>query len=191
MPLLTQSRAERIFARGILLILLAVSCGGTALAAVFSADAVKAAFLYRFASYIEWPDIAQSNEFVVAVSGADGVADQLEQLLPGITVHGKPAKLRRVARPSDLGGVHILYIGPQSLSHTRALRQAAIKLPILMVTEDPKGFDAGGIINFVEQNRNVRFEVSLAGAQRARLRIDSALLAVAARVERLVPEPAP
>ncbi len=184
MPGLTGARSQGIIARIFLLILLVLSCAGTAPGAVFSADAVKAAFLYRFASYVEWPVANDSSSFVIAVSGADGVADQLEKLLPAITVRGKPAKVRRVARPSDLDGVHILYIGPDSLSRTRAMRQAASKLPILLVTEAPEGFDAGGIINFIEQNRNVRFEVSLAGADRARLRIDSALLAVAARVER-------
>lgn len=187
MPGLIGVRAAGTIARAGVLVLLALSCAGAALGAVFSADAVKAAFLYRFASYVEWPDVNQSSSFIIAVSGADGVADHLEKLLPGITVHGKPATLRRVARPSDLEGVHILYIGPDALSHTRAMRQAASKLAILLVTEDPQGFDAGGIINFVEQNRNVRFEVSLAGAERARLRIDSALLAVAARVERRTP----
>jgi hypothetical protein len=174
--------------RAWLAILLAASCAATAVAAVFSAEAVKAAFLYRFASYVEWPGIYDGNSFVIAVSGSDGVADQLEKLLPGKTVRGRPTTLRRVARPSELGGAHILYIGPQSLSRTRALREAAGKLPILVVTEDPKGLEAGGIINFIEQSRNVRFEVSLAAADRAQLRIDSALLAVAARVERRVSE---
>lgn len=177
------ARAEQVFRPFV--ILLAVFGAGPLFAAVFSADAVKAAFLYRFASYIEWPTETDAGEsFVVAVSGADGVADQLEKLLPGITVRGRPAALKRVARPSDLDGVHILYIGPDALRRTRALREAAGKLPILIVTEDAAGFDAGAVINFIEQNRNVRFEVSLAAADRARLRIDSALLAVAARVER-------
>jgi hypothetical protein len=103
-------------------------------------------------------------------------------------VRGRPTALRRVMRPSDLEGVHILYIGPQALSRTRALREAARRRPILLVTEDPDGLDAGAIINFIEQSRNVRFEVSLGAADRARLRIDSALLAVAARVERRVSE---
>jgi hypothetical protein len=172
------------FSRSFAILLVAFSAS-TALAAVFSADAVKAAFLYRFASYIEWPaETSRDESFVIAVSGADGVADHLEKLLPGITVRGRPAALKRVARPSDLDGVHILYIGPDALRRTRALREAAGKLPILVVSEHDDGFDGGAVINFIEQNRNVRFEVSLAAADRAHLRVDSALLAVAARVER-------
>ena len=155
-------------------------------AALFSADAVKAAFLYRFASYIEWPeDAPATGPFVIAVYGAEDVAKQLDELLPRMTVHGRPALVRRVTRASELAGVHILYVGPREpLARSRSVRETAILLPILIVTDDEKGLDAGGVINFIEQSRNVRFEVSLAAADRARLKIASALLSVAARVER-------
>jgi hypothetical protein len=155
-------------------------------AALFSADAVKAAFLYRFTSYIEWPEDAPADgPFVIAVYGAEDVAKQLDELLPKMAVNNRPALVRRVTRASELDGVHILYVGPKEpLSRSRSVREAAIQLPILLVTDNEKGLDAGGVINFIEGARNVRFEVSLAAADRARLRIGSALLSVAARVER-------
>lgn len=153
-------------------------------------DAEKAAFLYRFASYVEWPDDAPAGPVIFAVSGSTGIAHELERLLPGVTVHGRPAQVRRVVELADLeAGVHVLFVGPEALLRTRALREAALKLPILIVTEDSHGFDAGGVINFVERGRKVRFEISLVAADRQRLRIDSALLSVATRVERLPPQP--
>lgn len=151
---------------------------------VFSVHAVKAAYLHRFASYVEWPDAAGAEPFVIAVAGDEQVAAQLDQLLPGMTVRGRPAALRRITRPEELEGVSILYVGPHALSRTRALRAAAVKRPILIVTDDEHGIDAGGVINFMEVNRNVRFEISLNAADRSGLKIDSALLSVAARVER-------
>jgi len=153
-------------------------------AAVFSADAVKAAFLYRFASYVEWPEDAPDGPLVIAVSGADEVARQLSDLLPRMNVNGRPVEVRRVSNPAELDGVHILYVGPESLARTHALRAAALDRPILIVTDDVKGLDSGGVINFVEAEHNVRFEISLLAADRARLKINSALLSVAARVER-------
>jgi hypothetical protein len=151
---------------------------------VFSIDAVKAAFLHRFASYVEWPQDAATKPLVIAVSGADDVASQLEALLPRVTVRGSPPEVRRISRIPELDGVHILYIGPKALSRTRALRMAALTRPILIVTDDDDGLDAGAVINFFESDRNVRFEISLIAADRARLKIDSALLSVAVRVER-------
>jgi hypothetical protein len=153
-------------------------------AAVFSAEAVKAAFLYRFASFVEWPEDAPAGPLVIAVAGGDEVARQLDDLLTRVNVNGREAQVRRVSKPDDLDGVHILYLGPGSLSRTRALRAAALDRPILIVTDDEHGLDSGGVINFVEAERNVRFEISLLAADRAHLKINSALLSVAARVER-------
>jgi hypothetical protein len=167
--------------------LLALSAVGvdSAHAQVFSADAVKAAFLHRFASYVEWPpDAIGEGPFVIAVAGAEQVAQHLEQLLPGITVQGHRAEVRRVARINELDGVHILYVGPEMLGRTRELRAAARTRPVLLVTDGDDGFDGGGVINFLQSDNKVRFEVSLTAADRARLRIDSALLPVATRVER-------
>jgi hypothetical protein len=170
---------------GLLLVSLAMCfCPWPLRAETFSVNAVKAAFLYRFASYVDWPADSAAQPFVIAVAGHDDVAKQLDGLLPQVKVRGRAAQLRRVARASDLDGVHILYIGPEQLKRTRALRAAALERPILIVTDDSAGLDAGAVINFVEANRNVRFEISLIAADRARLKIDSALLSVAARVER-------
>lgn len=154
-------------------------------AATFSSAEVKAAYLHRFASYVEWPAAAPGDgPFLIGVNGADEVANHLERLLVGVTVNGRRAELRRVERAQDLPGVHILYIGPQSLARSRSVREAAVQLPILLVTDDASGFEAGGVINFIEVNRNVRFEISLNAADRSGLKINSALLSVAARVER-------
>jgi hypothetical protein len=168
-------------------LLLAISAT-SARAETFSVEAVKAAFLYRFASFVEWPADSPASPFVIAVAGDDDVATQLEALVPRMTVNHQPVQLRRVSRVADLDGVHILYVGPDALARTRALRSAALERPILIVTDDDRGLDAGAVINFVEANRNLRFEISLISADRARLKIDSALLSVAARVERRPPE---
>jgi YfiR/HmsC-like len=161
-------------------------------AAAFSAEAVKAAFLFRFASFVQWPqDVPDSGPFVIGVFDGDAVADQLARLLPGMNVRGQPAEVRRITRPEQLGDVRILYIGRGAVPRSRAVRARAATLPILVVTDGGDGFASGGVINFVDAPRNVRFEISLVAADRARLTIDSALLAVAARVERRAVEARP
>jgi hypothetical protein len=153
-------------------------------AQVFSADAVKAAFLHRFASYVEWPPEAVTDApFVIGVVGGAGVARNLDELLPNITVQNHPATVRRLSRASELDGVHILFIAAEAQGRTRELRAAALRLPILVVTETADGLMEGSVINFLESNSRVRFEVSLTAANRAGLRIYSSLLSVAARVE--------
>jgi len=168
----------------VLMIAIAVVVAPLVQGAQFSVEAVKAAYLFRFAQYVEWPPLAADAPFVIAVSGADDVAVHLERLLPGMSVNGHRAVVRRVTRVQELDGVHILYIGADAFSRTRTLRTRAVELPILMVTDNELGLDGGGIINFIEVDRNLRFEISLIAADRSGLKINSQLLSVAARVER-------
>jgi len=167
-----------------LLILVAVVGAPLSQAAQFSVDAVKAAYLFRFAQYIEWPAIAPDAPFVIAVSGADDVAAHLERLVPGMSVGGRRVEVRQITRVPELEGVQILYVGTKAFSRTRALRARAIEMPILLVTDNENGLDGGGVINFIEVDRNLRFEISLNAADRSKLKINSALLSVAARIER-------
>ena len=177
---------RRIFTMTRAALLVAFSFLGTSqlLAAQFSVDAVKAAYLFRFAQYVEWPGPVVDAPFVIAVTGAEDVAVHLERLLYGMTVNGRRAEVRRITQSHELEGVHILYVGARVFARTRALRASAIERPILLVTENRDGLNGGGVINFIEVNRNLRFEISLNAADRSGLKINAALLSVAARVER-------
>jgi hypothetical protein len=166
-------------------VLVAAALGSTAAySAQFSVEAVKAAYLFRFAQYVEWADAPVETPFVFAVTGAEAVAVHLERLLAGMTVNGRSAKVRRVSRSQDLEGAQVLYIGADAFKGSRTLRASASRKPILIVTENEHGLDGGGVINFIEVDRNLRFEISLIAADRSGLKINSALLSVAARVER-------
>jgi hypothetical protein len=179
-----RSGRKRFSPKCMLITAVAIIGGPLALAAQFSVETVKAAYLFRFAQYVEWPPLAAEAPFVIAVSGAEDVAAHLERLLPGMSVNGHRTEVRRVTRPQELDGVHILYIGTKAFARTRTLRTQAIARPILVVTDNELGLDGGGIINFIEVDRNLRFEISLIAADRSGLKIDSQLLSVAARVER-------
>jgi hypothetical protein len=178
-------RGRAIRLKSAFLVLVVFALGATqAFAAPFSIDAVKAAYLFRFASYVQWPQSMQNEgPFLIGVVGADDVAVHLERLLTGMSVQGRTAQVRRVRTPDDLAGLHILYVGPNVFRSARALRLRAIEKPILLVTDADDGIAGGAVINFIEANRNLRFEISLDAADRSGLKIDSALLSVAARVD--------
>jgi len=145
-----------------------------------SEQSVKAAFLYRFAAYIEWPQPAPPDApFVIATLGADDVAAELSSMLPGRAVAGRPAVVRTVKEGESLQGVQILFIGKRA-ADARAAVRAAHQQGILTVTEN--GLETGGVINFVIADNRVAFEVSLDAAERSGHRISSRMLAVARRV---------
>ncbi len=149
----------------------------------YSEDAVKAAFLYRFAGYVEWPrEAAPATTFVIAVIDADAVARELEQLLPGHTIQGRSAEVHRITDVAQLGPAQMLYVGAAPRGGLRTLIDAVGARPVLVVTDEERGLSAGSALNFLHEGRRVRFEVSLPAAERSGLRISSELLAVALRV---------
>jgi hypothetical protein len=151
-------------------------------AATYSEEAIKAAFLYRFAAYVEWPAAEVEQPFTFAIVGADAVAAQLTRLVSGRSIQGRPAQVATLLRPQQLREVRILYLAGNAPEREAFLSAAAGK-PILVVTDQTDGLQAGGIINFLPVGENVRFEVSLTAAARSQLKINSGLLSVAVRVE--------
>lgn len=164
-----------------------VACGICchAHAATYSENAVKAAFLHRFAAFVEWPADPEESAatFVIAVAGDDPVAAELTRLTAELTIRNRPAEIRTIRSVQELRDVRILYVGAGERGRSRALLAAAASRPILVVTDAERGLREGGVINFVRTGRNVRFEISLTAAARHGLRIRSGLLSVAARVE--------
>ncbi len=157
-------------------LVLAALCARADAQAVYSAERVKAAFLYHFTTYVNWPESVLADEvFTIAVLGSDAVADELAAFLPGREIQGRPMQVRRVTSVKDLNGAEVLYIGP------RENRRLARHLRV--VTDDPDGLQNGAMINFRIVDERVRFEISLHSAREAGLELSSRLLSAAMSVE--------
>jgi len=147
-------------------------------------EAVKAAFLYRFAGYVDWPaQVADVPQFTIAVLGGDEVAEQLKQLLVDRRIQNKPARTEPIKTLRELGEAQMLYIGSGFKGNLRALLVALKERPVLVVTDQPDGLESGGTVNFLVEDQHVRFEVSTAAAKRSGLKVSSDLLAVAEHVK--------
>jgi hypothetical protein len=152
-------------------------------AQTYSEDSVKAAYLYRFTQYIEWPKLPASGEpFTIAVLNAPGVAQELQRLLPDHPIKNSAARVRVISRIQDLGKAQMLYLGPAPADRLRNAIASVAFGSVLLVTDSEEGLELGSILNFITVEHRVRFEVSLTAADRSRFRISSELLAVAARV---------
>ena len=147
-------------------------------------SSVKAAFLYKFANYIEWPAngfASPSAPLVIGVAGADEIAADLERITPGRSVGGHAVTVRRVRDGEPLRGIHILFVG-HGENAAAAMLRAAREQGVLAVTETDGGLDMGSAINFVTAGERVGFEVSLDAAEKSGHRISARMLAVARRV---------
>ncbi len=151
---------------------------------VYSAERVKAAFLYHFSTYVNWPTAVDADDtFSIAVLGAPRVAAELEQFLPGHTIQGRPMQVRRLRSLDELDGDEVLYIGASKNGGLRNYLEEVASRPLLVVTDTPDGLRSGAMINFRIVDDRVRFEISLRAAQGAGLEMSSRLLSAAMSVE--------
>jgi len=152
-------------------------------AAAASESQVKAAFLYRFTNYVQWPTSAPSTEHLtIAILGDDPVAAELLKLVQTKKAQGNEIRVQLTSSVTTDLTAHVLYVSAGYRGDLRKALEALAEKPVLTVTDAPNALELGAILNFVTADRRVRFEVSMASAQRAGIYVSSELLSVAARV---------
>jgi len=142
---------------------------------------VKAAFLYSFAKFVQWPDDAfgkPEGPFVVGVLGDDPFGAVLDQTLEGKTVLNRPVVIKRFGKVEDVQA-QILFVGASERRDLARVLKVLRGRAILSAGETEGFAENGGIVGFKTQDRRVRFEINLARAEEARLRISSQLLKLA------------
>ena len=162
--------------------------GPTARAAdiVPSEQQVKAAFLFNFTKYVDWPTqvfAATNSPFVVGVMGESRLDEELQKMVEGKIVNGRPMVLKHVMEDADLASCQILFI---CINHQGRVAETVAKLKnarVLTVGESDEFLDNGGMINLATRGRKVRLEINLAPAQQAGLKISSKLLSTAELVK--------
>jgi len=150
---------------------------------------VKAAFLYRFGGFVEWPAQAfagADSPFVIGLHGADELAAPLERTVAGRTLQGRALQVVKLKKDGAMGGErapHIAFVGARDRTSAQGMLDGCRERPILTVSDSDHVHGMGSIINFLVADERVRFEVSLKAAAAAQLRISARLLAVAYRVQ--------
>jgi hypothetical protein len=136
---------------------------------------LKAAYLFNFLKFVEWPPDGESGPFTLCVAGRNPFGDVLTETLRNETVNARALTTRVIVRPDS--GCRVVFL-PQGTAPTPYLR-AARGSPILTVGEAPGFIAQGGIINFVREEGTIRFQINAREAARAELRISSHLLRLA------------
>lgn len=143
---------------------------------------VKAAYLYNFAKFVEWPpqSFASSNApIVICILGEDPFGGSVQELLRGKTAAGRAVVVRPVADLPGAKGCHMLFVGSGTWRYSRPALRSVSGDGLLTVGEAP-GFTAGGgMINFKLDAGRVRFEINVEAARQAHLQISSKLLSLA------------
>jgi hypothetical protein len=150
---------------------------------------VKAAFLYKFASYVEWPEHAfqaPGDPVTIGVLGDETLAEELKTLAAGRTAGGRPIAVRPMRDRDPVSDFRVLFVADDEAKRLEDIAAAAPRSATLVVSESEGALGHGAMINFVLRRDRVRFEVDLGAVNRGGLGLSSRLLAVA---ERVVPGP--
>jgi hypothetical protein len=150
---------------------------------------VKAAFIYNFGKFVEWPDAAFASTnapLVIGVLGGDPFHGDCERIVANKSINGHPVIVRQISYPIsarqtpdyfDLKSCHILFISASGSGNLPDILDALKGASVLTVTDNLDHFATSGVmINFVMENESVRFEINADAARHAGLKISSKLL---------------
>lgn len=147
---------------------------------------VKAAFLFNFSQFVDWPAAAFADglaPLVIGVLGSDPFGATLDEIVRGETVNGRPLAVRRYQSLEQIDTCHILYIDRSQDSQLDAIVAGLKSRSILTVGDFESFARRGGMIRFVRVGNKIRLRVNLTAAQEAKLTISSKLLRPAEIVE--------
>ena len=164
-------------------LLFAGSGDGLAQSEVPSEYQVKAAFLYNFGKFVEWPDNVFADPrapFVIGVFGSDPFQGDLDRIVAGKSINGHSVVVRLVTSVDGLKGCNIVFVSLAQEKKAAEISAALAGTKVLTVTENMKHFaESGFMINFVVEDEHIGFQINNAAATRAGLAVSSKLLSLA------------
>lgn len=146
---------------------------------------IKAAFLYNFANFVEWPPKTPADNtgaFIIGVIGDNPFGNTLEKTVAGKTVGGHKIDIRYFKSVRDLKPCHILFVSSSEDNHIGKISDAVKDWHVLTVGDSDNFARSGGVIGFVVEDKKIRFEINVDSARKTGLKISSKLLKLAKTV---------
>jgi hypothetical protein len=173
--------------RNICAIVLGILLSAGAPAQEASEYQVKAAFLYNFAKFVEWPPQAfksPSDPIVIGVLGTNPFGDSLAAAVSGKTWAGRGFQVREISTAQQAAACQIVFISSSERKRLAAFLTGIGSAAVLTVGETDNFTAAGGIVNFKIEAGSVRLQINVAAGRKQQLHISAKLLSLAEIVEK-------
>ena len=166
-----------------LLLALAAGWPGSARASpeVGSEYQTKAAQIYSFTKFIDWPPKkfpSAESPFVIGVYGADDITDFLRESFQTRRIKDRPVEIRHLTNKAELPGCHIVFVSRSERDRLGPVLYEMRHENILSVGESENFLKSGGVINFLNVDGATRFQINFSAASRESLKVSSKLLPV-------------
>jgi len=148
----------------------------------YSEYEVKAAFLFNFMQFVEWPADASTHAgapLLIGVLGEDPFGSLLENTIQGETIRGRPLTIKRKRHVADLKDCQLIFVCRSEMPRLREIVGALRGFPVLTVSDAEQFCRNGGMIGLIHEGGRIRFEINQEAAERCGLTISSKLLRLA------------
>jgi hypothetical protein len=146
---------------------------------------VKAAYLFNFFKFVDWPEDATTNlngRWVIGIVGENPFGDELAQAVAGKIAQGRLLQVKTFQPTDDLRACHILFISRSEMKRLPSILTALRGSSVLTVADADHFTESGGMIQFLIEEGRVRFAIDVGATSRARLKVSSKLLLLARSV---------
>jgi hypothetical protein len=159
-------------------------CTATGRAQDVQESSLKAAFIYSFAKFTDWPQDAPppAATFAACVLGDNPIRDALDRVVKGRQLSGRAISVSQVKLDGKLRSCHLLYVTGVTPAQVAAIVAAVRGAPVLTISDVDDFAQEGGIAQMFVENGKMRFDLNLEVARRSGLQLSSKLLALAAHV---------
>lgn len=172
--------ARRLLARALLVGAALAAAWAPARAQELPEYRLKAAFLYNFAAFTEWP-AEVGPTLALCLFGGDPFGAEIEPL-QGKKVGERTLALHRKGNPESLKGCHVVFVAPAAIGQLPRVLEAVRGQPVLTVADSAGAVHQGAALNMAVTQGRVTFEANLVAARQSRLNLSSKLLRLATEV---------
>ncbi len=168
---------------GFVLVLFIASLAASAELPRASEYELKAAFLFNFIKFTDWPadELAKSDDrFIIGVVGKDPFGAALDKIIEGETVHNRAIVARRFSRMDEaVTNSHVLFISSSEETNLPAILKILDQRSVLTVSDMDNFAQRGGIISLKKENNKIVFDINLETAKRVGITMNAQLLKLA------------
>ncbi len=136
-------------------------------------------FIYNFCKYVKWPDNQGSGKFVIGVFGNSKIQKDLNSLAATKKINGMPIEVRRISSATEIGDCNILYVANSESGKIDKIISQTGNQSVLIVTDKPGLAQRGAVINFVEIDGKIKFELNQQNAESHGLKVAGSLASLA------------
>ncbi|MCB1986690.1 MAG: YfiR family protein [Burkholderiales bacterium] len=147
----------------------------------FPEYAMKAAFVYNFTLFTQWPEYSE-NTLTVCTMYSDRLREELEQFASKLTQDNKKIVIQKITRNQNAAQCQVVFLSEEDMTHAPTILALIQNSPVLTVTDIPGWAEKGVIIGMNIQNQRIVFEINLKSAQQAGLQLSSKLLNLARKI---------